>query len=951
MKISFINAQTISPTGDYIQSPGKEKTGTVLQQAELLEILKACKTLPKAKEKHQNGSIFPYISKTLGKESWTGQDGLTDGVIFIDIDNITKDAAKKIFDSFDEICDNFPCIYAIQYSSSYYLSNTKAGLHIFVSSSILNEEQYKRLAMLALATVARIILNVTGIDLRNPMIDNNAILDSHNTSIMQRFYLYHSDYRVNDSFCEIFTEEIISSESIKKLKKEYSMLNFPTEKTTYISDVKLDVCDSNIKKERICIDRNFSIGKYNGNDIRWRISKIAQILFKDKAQEWCDKYFYYENGKSIYSRQASEKFPSLSVKGWLEDNGYLVSVKKNLIKRGEFIVKYKDLILDFIKNNERAEIIAPTGVGKTTLINGIKNDDLFFCQPEFSLARELNAIVIVPFNVTNKLYDNMIEVSSENCNSVKADEPAVMVWDQALKHWEEIKERTLIIDEAHCLFLDRSYRDTAIKLMNKIKADNCKIVMFTATPSGESEELDCNTLHFNSERNTIQTDFVLVNNIDLAQYNYIKNALKNNWYDRIVLFDDMTAKKIYEKIYVDGEFVNDVAYIRADTKNSKDFKNLRNKELLTKRLTICTCVAFNGLNFKNKNERVLVMTSFNKGQTTSCEIIQEAGRIRNSQVFLKIYVDGKERNNDLVKDIEQAELMNMIASSLSIPEGLLKYNKRLVNSDVQEALKSIQEYLKRKSDINIVVNELKEAGYFFMRVIDKKDDSRGTGNRMNLSYKKKVSDEMIEDIMDGTILDKDYEPDNSSNYKINWKNQIKHMIDNNTYVGVSLETIQDMYRHSNKKTLLSTILDKLYRVIGIALIDDEEWNDYMSKKAEMLSLLKNDIVCVKKIISSYNQNSKLREKYHGKIQLKDNVLDLGLVLSDFIEEVAEAYEEEKTAKSLSKQKKITVTAGFKKLDKYGLKIGQSFDSVTEIAEFCKTSRQNISNWLKKKWLV
>lgn len=957
MKISFLPAVTLSPTGDYKQKTGKEKTGTLLQQAELSEVIKACNTIEKAPEKHQNGSIFPYISRTLGKESWTEQDGLTDGVIFVDIDNITKSVAETIFNSFEEIADRFPCLYAIQYSSSYYLSKDKAGVHIYICSPVLDEVEYRYLATLALAVIARYILIVTGIDLRNPIIGNNIILDSHNTSIMQRFFLYYSEYKINEGFCEAFTEDIIEKASLTKLKEEYKSLNFPTKNTTYIHrEIKIDVQANNIVKDKICIDRNFTIGKYSGNDVRWRISKIAQILFKDNAKEWCDKYFYCENGKSIFTKQTSEKYPSLVIKNWLEDNNYLTSTKKNIIKKGEYIIKYKDEILEFIKNNRKVEIVAPTGVGKTTLINGQKNSvkdiDLFTKEEDiFSLAHKLNAIVIVPFNVTNRLYDNLIEVSSETNHKVEADKPAVMIWDQALKHWTDIKERILIIDEAHCLFLDRRYRDTAIKLMNKIKEDNCKIVLFTATPSGEGSELGCEYLTFSNERNTIMTDFVLVNNIDVAQYNYIKAALKNDWFDKIVLFDDTTAKKIYEKLYCDGEFINDIAYIRADTKNTPDFIKLRNEELLSKKLTICTCVAFNGLNFKNKDERVLVITSYNQGNTTSCEIIQEAGRIRNSEVYLKIYFDEKIRDYDVREYIKKAELLHTIESNLGIPEGLLQYNRRLIDEDVQESLKKIQDYLTEKSKLETIVEELKEANYFYMRLLDKKNDELSTGNRMNLAFKKKESDDLIKDLMDGTILEKEYNEDNVNNYKINWKNQIKKMIHNNTYKGITLETFQEFYKNSNKKTLISTIIDKLYKAVNISLLTEDEWNAYVNNKDIVIKMLGNDKVAIKQVVSSYNQNMKIRSKYNDMIVIKeDNTIDLSLLFTDVIAEAAANYYKECEAKAEVKNKQVTITENFKHPEKYNLEIGQTFNSCTELANYTGKSIQSVSAWNNKLWI-
>ena len=949
MKISFLKPNSISPDGDYTQQCGKEKNGTILQQVELVDILKACKDCPKAPGKHQNGAIFPYINRTLGRETWDIERGTNDGVIFIDIDYITKGTAEKIFDNFELLCEKFPCLYAIQYSSSYYLSEQKAGLHIYVSSGKLDEFEYNYLASLALIIFARVVNMILDIDLRVSQVGKDVILDSHNTRLTQRFFLYYSPYKINEC-TEIITEDLVKADDLRRLKLEYPDIKLT--KTHYIGGrINLDLKDANNQIERLYIDKNFKIGEYSGNDVRWRISRIAQALFgEDGAKEWCDKYFYCKEG-SIYTHQSSTNGIKIVIKEWLENNGYLTSTKENCIKQGEYIVKYKKQILDFINKHRHAEIVAPTGVGKTTLINGQKDYvvDIFNTNTDlaFSLAQELNAIVIVPFNVTNKLYDNMIEVSSENHNVIDPNRPAVMIWDQALMHWDEIKDRHFIIDEAHCLFLDRRYRDTAVRLMKNLKDYNCSYTLFTATPSGEGDELGCDYLKFTNERTSIRTDVVLVNNVDVMEYNTIVNALRNNWYDRIVLFDDTTAKKIYEKIYCEGEFIDDVAYIRADTKNTDDFKNLRDNELLDKRLTICTCVAFNGLNFKNTNENILVVTSFSEGNTTASEIIQEAGRIRNSNVKLKIFYDGKDRTDNLDKNIEKAEILHTIENTYDIPQGLFSYNSRLIDEDIKESLRNIQEHINKHSDIEILIEELLSTNYFIIKKIDLSNPNEKKGNRMVLALKRNESNEFIKDILDETVLNNEYGTD----YKMNWQNQIKKMIDNDTYIGISLDTFKQFYNNTDKKTLISTIIAKLYKAIHISLLDDDTWNRYVNNVENVKLFVKNNEVLIKEISTSYKQNKEIRDKYRNKIKLKEhNIIDLSLMFDDMIFELAEQYQRSNSLKSESKKKTVVITNKFKHPEKYGLHIGQEFDSVNSLAEYTGKRKQYITKWKNKDWV-
>lgn len=952
MYVSFLRPNSIAPDSDYVQKCGKEKNGTILQKVLLKDILNACKQCPIARQKHENGAIFPYISQTLGKTNWKDQLGTNDGVIFIDIDNITKQAATEIYDNFERLGLYFPALYAIQYSSSHYISNKKSGLHIYVASDTLNSIDYKYYATLSLMIFARAVEKCLNIDLRKCMIDQEVILDDHNTEMTQRFFLFHSDYKINED-CIIINDSIIPKEHLTKLIEHYPRLRLV--KSIYVNkkiDLEMTATNNNIKK--ICVDRNFTIGKYSGNDIRWRISRIAQNLFGDDAQQWCDRYFYFKDNnnrnRSIYSKQSNVENISIIIKEWLEDNHYLQSSQSNVIRKNEYIIKYKDKILDFINKHDRTEVVAPTGTGKTTFINGEKDSkyDLFNqnISAQFSLARHLNAIVIVPFNVTNKLYDNLIEINSDNNNKVDDNNACVMVWDQAIKHWNKIKDRTLIIDEAHCLYLDRTYRDKAVQLMKKIKEDNCKIILFTATPADEAKELDCQIMKFNNERDYIKTDFIKVNNIDISQYNYIVKCLENNWYDKIVLFDDTSAKKIYEKLYCSGKFIDDVAYIRADTKNSDDFKYLRQYEQLNKKLTICTCVAFNGLNFKNENENVLVITSLSKN-TTSGEIIQEAGRIRKSNVFLKVFYNDIEKVDNLEENIRRAEILNNAEKVLDIPQGLIRYDEHLVNEDIKQSLRSIQKYVNEHSLIDVIFEDLLKTGYFVIKTNDWTDDSKKYGNMMRLELKRKESNEFLIDLKNNDMLEKTYDSD----YKIEWQNQIKKMINNDTYIGVTLDTFIDMYDNKKKNTLISSIIEKMKQIIYISLLDESSWSKYEKNISNVQTMLGDDQVAIKKLYSNYKENKKIRNKYKDKIIYKEkNIIDLSNVFVDVIAELARLYDEEKEKVRTSRQKRIIITDKFKFRQKYNLEIGQTFDSCIELARHINKNKDTVSKWMKKEWI-
>lgn len=50
----------------------------------------------------------------------------------------------------------------------------------------------------------------------------------------------------------------------------------------------------------------------------------------------------------------------------------------------------------------------------------------------------------------------------------------------------------------------------------------------------------------------------------------------------------------------------------------------------------------------------------------------------------------------------------------------------------------------------------------------------------------------------------------------------------------------------------------------------------------------------------------------------------------------------------SNKKKVTIEANFNKLEKYGLKIGQEFDSATDLAIYAKVSNATVSKWISKE---
>lgn len=912
-----------------------------LKQMELKQMLAECSNIPENTPKSGSGQIYAFIADKFYKIDYLkDNDYYTDGACFCDIDDLSEEDNKKILDSFDELTKILPNLTAVWKSFS-------GNLHFVFWTECLDAKEYEKQELTALLYLAITIKKICGITLTDFLTKGNGKkqIDESNSSFSQRFFLnritkdsikYNDDaipanfdYFTKDKYGELnkywpYILKLIKQQNIKEVRYintniEYNTVSTSNEQIEYIEHRK-----------------------------RWRIYTTFKYLFK--TQEKTDAEWYRFSHRipekhpiSFYIEEPNKNHwwikdhPSGPKPSMLKKYGYdieKISNDDHTIKKGEWLEKYSDEILEFIKNHKKAEIIGPTGSGKTTFINGAVYEEKIF-ETEFSLAKELNAIVIVPFNTTNKLYDSLIEISSETgSKDIREDKQYVMIWDQALNNWEAIKNRTLIIDEAHCLFLDRTYRDVAVKLMNKLIEDDCKIILFTATPVGEAEELGCEVLRYTNERDIIDLNMLKVNHVDMAEYGCIYKCLDENKFDRIVLFDDMHAKKIWEKFMIDGKYINDIAYIRADTKNTKEFIELRDKELLTKKLTICTCVAFNGLNFKNKGEKILVISSYREGYTTACEIIQETGRIRRSKVTSIVYYDGKEYESTLEDRIDKAQTYQEGVITLGMPDSLLSYDRRLTKYDVVDALKKIENKLKEESKKETVIQRLIDCGYY--EVTDKDLQSDGDkGDRIKLEIKRKESREFKQELMEDCLGEY-----NEESYKGRWKKRIDNIINNKGYTGIDIDLFKEYIRKKNDNTLIDTIITNIERIIKVCLINENDWNNYVTRIDLLRNTLKTE-TDKRDLMKQYNDNKKIRKKYSDKVIVtEDEKYDLNGVIVDLFDELEQQAKEEREKRQEVKNKKIK-----------HLESGLEFNSMIDAANYFNKRPETMTRWLKYGILV
>lgn len=885
---------------EYIRftSNAYSKCGTLLSKESLLEILSICYQIPKDKRKGMHGSIFVYDSDVLGEHD---EDLLSTGIILCDIDWLTKEQCDIIYNGFDKLCDRFKPLLAIQYSASYYDdTKEKNGLHFFVKSYPINKLDYEIASSICLGIIAELIQRLFGIDLvEQQKKTGNIILDFHNTSMYQRFNLYYSTYKHNED-AEEYDERLIKLDDLVYIQNKYK-IKFEKEtpqNTTYFGGYKIKGYGWNKKTTKKKIDRYFNIGSYSGNDIRWRISVISENLFGDNAKEFCDANFYYENNKSIFKHYS--KFEEMSINPiimkWLIENDYVY--KNEELEINEWINEWHDYIIKRIESNPRHSVMidAPTGSGKTFYVNNL-------------LAKKLNAVVVSPFNTNLHLYDNCFYVDSSYKGNIPKSQPVSIIWDQFIKRQNEFEDRYIIVDESHTLFFDREYRDSAIKMLEYLKRRNNKIICISATPAGEKDILNLEELTFTKKKNPIEMIiFKNINNHELFIFNYIKKCIDNNLYDYIVFFSDSLAKKVYENFIIRG-YGDKISYLRSSTKDCKDFVDIREKEMIDKPLTITTCVAYNGLNFKNKDKRVLTIGEIIEGRTTSNEIIQQLGRFRFSKVKgIYTYVKKSLENID-AREEKADEMIKLYAKG--VDDMFLQYDKRYLDKEWVSIKREINEYNERKANIDAIVKEISETGYIHGKVIDKEEDDKFF---LRLELKRQESDKMKEDILNDTFINKEY----NTEYSKKWSEAIHHIISNPIYKGIDLDDIKSIIKNSTKQKLIENIIGEVKDTIRIIGMPDKEYNDFIQNINTYKNMLKNE-TDKRDFGKRVNHVKKIREQYKNKIRLEEKEVLLHDMITDII---SSEYENAKQNLSMGAPKKKI----------QDLSTGIIYDSVTDCAQ-------------------
>lgn len=772
-------------------------------------------------------------------------------IFFVDID--TKEGVDKIIANPEKLFDNFRIIYFIQKSYS-------GKLHIcgIFAEKIETAEEWSYMTRIYTAATLYAIKNIYDIDYSK--IDGG--IDDHAFKYSQLLYVSAENIFFNSKLNSITFPE----ENKTQLFKEYPALK-PTKKEIKVYQAgnlqsKYECGDST---NRICIDRNFKIGELSGNEVRWRISKIATELFGDDAKEWCDERFYYGNGLSIFSNVRGDIGINHLILNWLVANNYITIKEKSeepqtesnyveVFMESPYLSSYVDTICDYIQKENVLTVYAPTGAGKTTCISGCVKDENNRSKKVCKgiVDSYPNSIVLVPFNVTNNLYDSMNIVSSENNNKYKPGKPNVMIWDQFNKISSSINPDIVIVDESHTLFLDRAYRNSAVATINTLYTylqKGIKVVFVSATPAGEIKIFNSFVLRFKKkDERDVKITFCTVNDT----FTSIMKDIRRGGFDKICVFSDYDAGMLYANCLSEG--IDNMTIYHSNYRKNVD--QLRRDEKINNRISFMTCIAFNGLNIKNEGEKILIDIRMTQGETTYNEIIQIIGRFRNNKdITVRLYADGKYQ-----KAVDLDELFHdakVIVDSGSI-EVSSEYWERMNNENVQDAFKQIDSFCKSQDIVSIIGLLKNDYHINVVNNVIKKGDLVARQN----PYKRKASD-IFRKNRNGEEIEVT-EP-MISDYLNEWNHRVEEMM---VVCPGAWELVDKLLGGGKKvvKTLVSTVIDKAERIIRLSCISDEDWNEEVAKRPLILKDLKNQGL-VKSLVKRFKENDAIRDKYKGLVEL------------------------------------------------------------------------------------
>ena len=631
---------------------------------------------------------------------------------------------------------------------------------------------------------------------------------------------------------------------------------------------------------------------------------------------------------------------------------HIVGQKSYFLAANEFLCdRYYDFLFNAIMSHDKVLIHGDTGIGKTHFANRLSEDK--------------NVIVIVPYiaHMDNYPAYEKIEYDKDSTNIISN---AVIIWDRFIKYYEKgliDKDSIILIDESHKLFLDQTYRVAAIELNSILKNITNHICYMTATPINEIN-IDM-SYRFEKDRQPVSVTHlkIIPEEESWASSTLMINAMLHliygniNYYDHIFIASDRYAQKIFDRLY--GKY--DCQLIRANQKDSKEYLEMMSTKLLEHKINIGTCISYEALNFNNRNEKILTISDMN--ENTTAEIItQIAGRVRFSSN--KVYLI------ELIKSLESKDYKQMADFYDKLEEIKSRYNlynkKHYVQTYYKE-LETVEKWYYENNDIEVIKQNLpsyikwSESEILAHNLSDKSPLNEKVKEYI-ISHTEKYNNEF--NTVDLLIDEIDYnmfEFFGANNFiKIDETGQsayiIRENIRNQQYEYnkikqyVKYEKINNMIVESH--TMPKGINTYIQHVIDIISLEQTKYDNYVNE----LTTYKNSLGYVlgyQILDRTIKEITDIRKTYYdcydgNEYSTYNNVFDkLAYKKSLKFKRKQEVCKKN----GLRNTKPVTITDKFKHPEKYGVSVGQQFDSINSLAEHTNKTRKSVHAWIKKGWCM
>lgn len=616
-------------------------------------------------------------------------------------------------------------------------------------------------------------------------------------------------------------------------------------------------------------------------------------------------------------------------------DGFFLSANEFLCDR------YYDVISNAIITHDKILIHGDTGIGKTYFAN--------------QLGKQKNVIVIVPYIAHMDNYKTFKPI--DKTDEIEKLSSGVIIWDRFVKLFNKgaIDEKSIIIiDESHKLFIDQSYRKAAINMNNIIPQLKNHICYISATPI---KEIDIEkTYKFEKERNSvILKHFNIIPDEYTPKINRLKiNAYLHmiygniNYYDRIFIASDVYAQKIYDRLY--GRF--DCQLIRANQKDSVEYRELMKTHKLNHKIIIGTCISYESLNFNNENEKILTITD-KDDKTTAHKITQIAGRVRFSKnTVCLLDLMNMQVNTNFKTYAEYYNKLEEIKTKYNV------YTKHKYVQDNYDILEDIGIWYYDNSDLESIKNNLPD--YIKWKDYEINASLLSDTSPLNNQVKAYIIDYLTtHDERFNNVSVAISEIDDMDNIFFGDDNYIK-IVENGQAGIIIREKIHDEqysyrklleyvdYKKINNMIISTHTMPKgvnseICRIIDIIQMEEPKYNNYINELETYLTTLID--VYYHTLKREIDKIKNIRNKY-SKCQNSDFNCMYNNVFDKYVIEKQKIY----NRKNDAAKKTCIITETFKHPEKYNLQIGQTFDSCNELAVYTNKDNHTISRWRNNGWI-